>query len=227
MGKSLSKAQLTWSLEAEDRGFKPEGFDDFSFCDAIADYRLNRVLDRASHFADQGKLDLGADGTANVATTVPLNPKAPQPRSARLLCEVTDLNQQTVSQAGEFMLHSSDFYLGIGDLPEVVQKGDTLPIPLVAVRTDGTPKPEPVAAKLRVTRIDWQNNRVVTDEDASEYQTEPIFKLITEQRRQNAARRGEGAQVAGRRRTRPPPSSRASPASTCSKPRRRTRPAAT
>ncbi len=181
MGKSLSKAQLSWSIEAEDRNFKPEGFDDFSFCDAIDDYRLNRALDRASHFADQGTLELGEDGKVAVATNVQLNTKAPQPRSARLLCEVTDLNQQTVSQAAELMFHASDFYLGIGELPEVVQKGDALPIPIVAVRTDGTPNPEPIAAKLRVTRIDWQNNRVVTDDDASENQTEPIFKVIAEQ----------------------------------------------
>ena len=181
MGKSLSKAQLSWSIEAEDRNFKPEGFDKFSFCDAIDDYRLNRALDRASHFADQGKLELGEDGKVAVATTVQLNTKAPQPRSARLLCEVTDLNQQTVSQAAELMFHSSDFYLGIGELPEVVQKGDRLPIPLVAVRTDGTPTPDPVSVKLRVTRIDWQNNRVVTDDDASETQTEPIFKIVAEQ----------------------------------------------
>jgi uncharacterized protein YfaS (alpha-2-macroglobulin family) len=181
MGKSLSKAQVSWSIEAEDRNFTPEGFGDFSFCDAIDDYRLNRALDRASHFSDQGKLDLGEDGRATVNTSVQLNPKAPQPRNAHLLAEVTDVNQQTVSQATDIEFHASDFYLGIGKLPEVVQKGDQLPVPVVAVRTDGTQTPEPVEAKLRVTRIDWQNNRVVTDEDASETQTEPIFKVIGEQ----------------------------------------------
>lgn len=181
MGKSLSKAQLSWSIEAEDHTFAPEGFKDFSFCDAIDDYRLNRALDRASHFADQGKLELGDDGNVTVASNVQLNIKAPQPRTALLLCEITDLNQQTVSRSSKLTFHSSDFYLGLGRLPEVVQKGDTLPIPLVAVRTDGTPNPEPVSAKLRVTRIDWQNNRVVTDEDAAETQTEPIFRVVTEQ----------------------------------------------
>ncbi|HYR57085.1 MAG TPA: MG2 domain-containing protein, partial [Chthoniobacteraceae bacterium] len=189
MGKALSKAQLSWSIEAEDLAFAPEGFGDFSFCDAIDDYKLNKALDRASHFADQGKLELGEDGKVTVATAVQLNLKAPQPRNARLLCEITDLNQQTVSQAAPLTFHSSDFYLGIGKLPEVVQKGDKLAIPLVAVRTDGTQTPEPVAAKLRVTRIDWQNNRVVTDDDASETETEPIFKFLGEQELQT--QRGE------------------------------------
>src|SRR5262249_26927994 len=38
MGKALSKAQLSWSIEAEDHAFAPEGFGDFQFCDAIDDY---------------------------------------------------------------------------------------------------------------------------------------------------------------------------------------------
>ncbi|HEX8294975.1 MAG TPA: alpha-2-macroglobulin family protein [Chthoniobacteraceae bacterium] len=180
MGKSLSQAQLAWSIQAEDTEFAPEGFGDFSFCDAIEDYRLRRALGRSSHFSDQGKLELGADGKTTVATTVQLNTKAPQPRSVTLLCEITDLNQQTVSNSKELEVHSSDFYLGIAALPEVLQAGQKLPISVIAVANNGTPTTAPVAAKLRLTRIDWQNNRVVTDEDASEYQSEPIYKLITE-----------------------------------------------
>jgi hypothetical protein len=42
---------------------------------------------------------------------VPLNAEAPQPRSARLLCEITDLDQQTVSEAAHLTVHSSDFIL--------------------------------------------------------------------------------------------------------------------
>lgn len=187
MGKKLSQAQLAWSLRAEDTGFKPDGFDDFEFCEAIHDYRLRRALGRQSHFADQGKLELGADGSVLVASTAQLNPKAPQPRTATLLAEVTDLNQQTVSKSAEFPLHSSDFYLGLGPLPEVVRTGDALPLALVAVRTDGTPAPVPVASKLRLTRIDWQNNRIVTDEESSEYQSEPLYKLVTEREVQTQA----------------------------------------
>jgi len=44
-----------------------------------------------------------------VSTTVPLNTKAPQPRNAKLLCEVTDLNQQTVSQAAEIAFDQLGF----------------------------------------------------------------------------------------------------------------------
>ncbi len=180
MGKPLSKAQLTWSIEANDAGFTPDGFDDFDFCHAIEDYRMNRELDRVSHFSDQGKLDLAADGTAAVALQMPWNPKAPQPRAGRLLCEITDLDQQTVSEAATITLHPSDFYLGIGELPDVVRQGDKLAIPIVAVRNDGAPQPEPVAATLRLTRVDWENTRVETAGYASEFRNEPHLHRISE-----------------------------------------------
>ena len=123
---------------------------------------MNEKLGRASHFSEQGKADLDVQGTAKVAATIPLNPKAPQPRTAHLLCEITDLDQQTVSQSSDFTIHSSDFYLGIRHPRDVVHEGEALPVDVIAVRTDGTPTPEPVEATIRLTRVDWQNNRVET-----------------------------------------------------------------
>ena len=68
MGKPLVKAQLTWSLVARDDAFKPEGLEDFAFCNAIEDFRLNRALDRISQFNAQGKADVDASGVAKIAT---------------------------------------------------------------------------------------------------------------------------------------------------------------
>ncbi|MEI9893346.1 MAG: MG2 domain-containing protein [Chthoniobacter sp.] len=141
MGKALSQAKLTWSLDASDDGFQPAGFAAFDFCDSIRDYDLDEKLDRVSHFSDQGKLDLDATGKATVESTIPLNEKAPQPRLAHLLCEITDVDEQTVSQSSDFTIHSSDFYLGIRHLHDVVHEGEALPVDVIAVRTDGTPTP--------------------------------------------------------------------------------------
>ncbi len=179
MGKALSKAQLTWSLEASDNGFSPAGFATFEFCDAISDYSLNEQLDRRSHFSDEGKADLDVEGRARIETAIPLNAKAPQPRTAHLLCEITDLNQQTVSEASDFTIHSSDFYLGVRRPSGMVQAGAVLPVEVVAVRTDGTPLPEPVTATVRLTRIDWQTNRVETAGNGSEYRNQPRYELIS------------------------------------------------
>jgi uncharacterized protein YfaS (alpha-2-macroglobulin family) len=198
MGKALTQAKLTWSLDASDNGFQPTGFAAFDFCDAIRDYDLNEKLDRVSHFSDQGKLDLDPTGKATVESTIPLNEKAPQPRLAHLLCEITDVDEQTVSQSSDFTIHSSDFYLGIRHLHDVVHEGEPLPVDVIAVRTDGTPTPEPVETHLRLTRVDWDTNRVETAGDASEYRNQAHFELVSQAtiKTHTLVKRGNGWTVA-------------------------------
>lgn len=180
MGKALSQAQLTWSLEASEQGFAPAGFAGFNFCNAIRDYDLNERLDRSAHFSEQGKVDLDAQGAARLQATIPPNAKAPQPRAAHLLCEITDLNQETVSQSADFTIHSSEFYLGVRRPRGVVHEREKLPIDVIAVRTDGTPVAEPVEATVRLTRVEWQNNRVETAGGAVEYRHEARFELVSQ-----------------------------------------------
>jgi uncharacterized protein YfaS (alpha-2-macroglobulin family) len=177
MGKSLSKAQLTWSIDANDSGFSPDGFADFRFTDAIADYRLEQHLSRRSYFSKQGKEELDPHGSATITTSVPLNPKAPQPRSIRVLTEVTDINQQTVSNSRTFTQHSSDFYLGFREFRALLHEGEVIPLDVVAIRTDGTPTSEPVKVDVQLTRIDWQTNRVETEDEATEYRNEAKLEL--------------------------------------------------
>lgn len=172
MGKALSKAQLTWSVDATDSGFSPEGFADFNFTDAITEYRLEEHLGRHSNFSKQGKADLDAQGSTTIEASVPLNVKAPQPRTIRVLTEVTDINQQTVSNSRAFTLHSSDFYLGVRDFRSLLHEGEAIPLEVVAIRTDGTPTTEPVKVEVQLTRIDWQTNRVETEDEATEYRNQ-------------------------------------------------------
>lgn len=179
MGKSLSKAQMTWSVNAHDEDFDPEGFSDFDFGDAITDYRLREHFDRRGGVSLQGKVTLDDQGSAKVEARVPLNDKAPQPRAVQVLCEVTDINQQTVSQSKNFTLHSSDFYLGIRNFRSLLHIGEPVPIDIVAVRTDGTPVPEPVTFSAKLSFIDWQNNRVQNADDTTEYRNEPVFKALS------------------------------------------------
>ena len=79
-----------------------------------------------------------------IATPLPINPKAPQPRATKLLCEVTDLSQQTVSESRAFVQHSSDYYFGLRRLDAVFKEGAPLPIELIAVGLDGKALPAPV-----------------------------------------------------------------------------------
>ena len=179
MGKTLSKAALSWSIEASDEGFSPAGFGDFAFCNDIADYRVSELLQRSGHFAQQGKADLDENGAAMISVIVPVNTKAPQPRTTRVLCEITDLDQQTVSESSIVSVHPSDFYLGIKRPKSVVREGETLPVEVIAITPDATPMSEPVTATLRLTRIDWQTNRIEGAGRTDEYRNEPRLVLVS------------------------------------------------
>lgn len=180
MGKPLSKAKLTWSLVARDEPFAPEGLGAYTFTNGINDFRLNRALDRVSQLNAQGDIAIDEQGSARLSTPLPINPKAPQPRAAKLLCEVTDLNQQTVSEARAFVQHSSDFYFGLRRMDAVVKEKQSLPIELIAVRPDGKPLDQPVRATVRLTRITWQTNRLATAGDTTEYESKAQLQVLWE-----------------------------------------------
>jgi uncharacterized protein YfaS (alpha-2-macroglobulin family) len=180
MGKPLVKAKLTWSLVARDDAFKPEGLEDYAFCNAVEDFRLNRALDRISQFNAQGDAAVDATGIAKVATPLPINPKAPQPRAAKLLCEVTDLSQQTVSESRAFVQHSSDFYLGFRRMDTVFKEGTPLDIQVIAVATDGKPLSAPVKSTVRLKRITWQTNRLATAGDTTEFDSKAQLDVVWE-----------------------------------------------
>ncbi len=180
MGKPLSKAQLKWTIRAQDDGFSPAGFDAFGFCNDIHDYRVEQALDRVSEYTTQGEVDLSNAGRATVTAAVPSNPKAPQPRKVHVLCEVTDLDQKTVSAEHDFTVDSSDYYLGVHHFPEVLREGAPLPVQAVAVGRDGQLWKEAVQMKVKITRIDWQTNRVEGAGDAAIYNSEPVFHVVEE-----------------------------------------------
>lgn len=180
MGKPLVKAKLIWSLVGRDVAFKPEGLDDFAFCNGTEDFRLNRALDRISQFNAQGDVDVDRDGIAKVRTELPINPKAPQPRSTKLLCEVTDLNQQTVSESRSFVQQSSDFYFGLRRFDAVLKEGEPLPIDLVAVGVDGKALAHQVKSTLRLSKITWQTNRFALAGDTTEFESKVELAVMWE-----------------------------------------------
>jgi len=191
MGKPLVKAKLTWSLVARDDAFRPEGLGDFAFCNTIDDFRLNKALDRVSQFNAQGNAEIAADGTAKIAAQLPMNPKAPQPRATKLICEVTDLGQQTVSESRSFVQHSSDYYFGLRRLDPVFKEGAQVPIELIAVGPDGKPLAAPVKSTIRLVRITWQTNRLAAAGDTTEFESKA--ELHVEWERELATTPGVGA----------------------------------
>ena len=170
MGKTLSHATAVWSLKAVDSTFRPDGFDDYVFGSTELDGRFSRqpgelALDGRGALSDRGELPF--------APQIVLNTASPGPRRVVMQASVTDQDQQTVAARTAFTVHSSDFYLGVRQMPDVVRAGEPLPLEVIAVGGDGQPRGEPVNLTARLSRIEWRTNRVANDSGRSDYDSHP------------------------------------------------------
>jgi uncharacterized protein YfaS (alpha-2-macroglobulin family) len=176
-GKSLSHAQVAWSLTAWDADFKPAHFRQYTF-------RREEIATR--YGGSRSSTSLSGRGvfmgTTNfvIAPEVPINPAAPQPRTVQLLAEVTDINQQTLSQAARFTRHSSDFYLGLRQAADVVTNGAEIPLQVVAVAANERPWPKPVSAHLSLQHVDWQTVRIQGSGMTAQFRSEPVISNVLE-----------------------------------------------
>jgi hypothetical protein len=89
--------------------------------------------------------------------------------------EVTDLGQTTISERTQFVRQSSSFYLGLRRPDEVVVAGRPFPIQLAAVQSDGTPRAEPVSARVVIEKRNFHTVREQGAGGALNYRTETQF----------------------------------------------------
>ena len=169
-GQPLSRARVKWTMEMDDGGFKPAGFDTFSFLRDSTD----------SHLAFSGQTEMSNSSSCVIAPEMPSNDAAHGPRLVSLLVETTDLDQQTVASAAQFTHHSSDFYLGLCWTNSVWKAGRETPLQIVAVGADGKAWPQPVAAHLLLQRVEWQPVRLQGAGRAIRYRTQEVRSNVLE-----------------------------------------------
>lgn len=175
MGHPVRRARLQWSIQAEDAGFQPEGWEEYSFC-AQVEPGLGR---EASSMLWSGETN-GALPYV-LEPQVPINPVAPQPRALDIQVELTDISQQTLSARARTLRHSSEFYLGLKKFEKVARAGAALPVHLVAVKPDGGLWHAPVKARLRWHKIEWRTVRLQAAGSAASYRSEPEIMEISDQ----------------------------------------------
>ena len=180
MGKALSHAKTVWSLKADDTDFTPKGFDDYIFGSQEADGRFDH---HPGELALDGQGDLSDHGALMITPRIVLNPASPTPRSVHLQASVTDQDQQTVTAHASFVVHSSDLYLGLRAMPEVLRAGDPLPLEIVAVQSDDEqPCAAPVQVTAKLSLINWRTNRVANDSGNSDYDSHADLSAVNEVR---------------------------------------------
>ncbi len=176
-GKPLSRAKVQWSLSASDTTFRPEGFGDYHFERADLSSRYGHGVAPVNL---SGEGQLAGAGTLLIAADLPANSGVPKPRSGYLHVEVTDVNQQTISDVVNFTRHSSDFYLGLRQTTAVLTNGETLPLEILTVGADGKPWPKTVQAHLTLQRVDWQSIRLQGAGKSVRYHNEATYTNLLE-----------------------------------------------
>ncbi len=173
-GKPLSRARVKWTLNTWDTDFHSETFEAFDFgCTEPGSGR--RSLGKFNSLTGDGSIG----GGSNYVVAVDL-PKSSWRRTASLLVEVTDLNQQTITHRSEFVCHGSDFYLGLRQNAEVVKAGEPLNLEIAAAAADGKPWPSTVSARLTLQRVNWESVRIQGAGKSVHYQNEAVLTNVLE-----------------------------------------------
>ncbi len=168
-GSALGESQVRWTLQYAAREFTPAGFEEFTFSDIHAAGQKSLTL--------RGQEKLSATGSLSIRPNLPA--AAGGPSRGTLTVEVTDINQQTVTERASFARDASDFYLGLKrpDL-EVLGRADDIIACAVAVRPDGEPLREPVAVKAELLRLRHETVRVQGAGNAVSFRTETSEETV-------------------------------------------------
>ena len=122
MGKALSKARLAWTAAVSRGAFHSEAFAYFRFLDSRETYYWDEdgYHDVPDDETDEplvtatAKTELSDKGGGRARIHGPGGgPARELPRRISVSAEVTDVNQQTITERWSRTLHPSDFYLGI------------------------------------------------------------------------------------------------------------------
>jgi uncharacterized protein YfaS (alpha-2-macroglobulin family) len=149
-GASLTRAQVRWTLQSTSAAFAPAGFENFQFATEDPQPKTTTLTGSGSY-----------DGTHPLV----ISPELPNP-NGRLLqsvltVDMTDLNQQTVTESRVFQKDPASFYLGIArQETSVIPPGAHVPIQCIAITPDGKPLEQPVDVQIEVIQKRHETVRV-------------------------------------------------------------------
>lgn len=188
MGKALSEAELKWTSEVAMQEFSPSQFSDYRFCHArsyyVWDGQEYRSLDeeawRSPLMTGEATVKLSAKGEAMITAKMPAGFGVPGPKTLTVSAEITDINQQTISDTFTRTEHPSQWYLGVRRARGAMRVGQEMPLDVVAVQPDGKRWAAPVEAKLLVEHLTWNAVREATAGGGTNVRNELALAKVSE-----------------------------------------------
>lgn len=167
-GKALSEARATWRGSYEAARFRPHGFGEYQFGCAEVDARGNAAGEEA------------LDGSGELVIPMDFVPREglEQPVEVSVGVDVTDVNQQTISESTRFLVHSADFYVGVKSPRGWLNAGQPAVFELKSVGADGREHAGPVQGNLLVEREVVETVKVQGAGDVPRHRNETRFEEV-------------------------------------------------
>jgi alpha-2-macroglobulin len=169
-GASLTRAQVHWTLQLTPTVFAPAGFENFQFATEDPQPKTTTVTGSSSY-----------DGTQPLLIEPELPTAIGRALQGVLTVDMTDVNQQTVSESRVFQKDPASFYLGIAR-PEnsIIRAGAPVPIQCIAVTPEGKPLDHLVDVQIEIIRKRHETVRVKGAGKSVSFRTTDIDEPIGE-----------------------------------------------
>ena len=168
-GAPMSNAKVNWRAYSTDYFFNKytEGW--YSF--ALEDNWCWSSCDRGTEFSSEGEISLDPLGRGSLSFPVSLEQKGVS-QVVTVEADITDENNQLVSNRAATVVHKSDVYVGIRSDDYAVNAGEKTDIKVVTVKPDGS-KAESVSVELKLYSRKWNTTSEKGVDGEFYYSSEP------------------------------------------------------
>ena len=193
MGQHLSDAKVRYYVSAAATGFYPDGYRDFYFGDHLgydpgywAHYYgwRDRSMDedgvQRGGDSQSGEVLLGTDGKLSVPVVLP-QPEFPASHQIGVSVEVTDVNQQTLSESTSFTVHASALHLGVARKDALLRTGRPMGLSFVAVTPDEKPVARDLPVHVKVEQEIYETVQVETESGFTQTRSDLRRALVLEE----------------------------------------------
>ncbi len=167
-GAPLTRAQVRWTLQSTPTVFAPAGFENFQFAAEDPQPKTTTITGSGSY-----------DGTQLLLIEPELPNADGRVLQGVLTVDMTDVNQQTVTESRVFQKDPASFYLGIAR-PEnsVIRAGAPVAIQCIAVTPEGKPLDHLIDVQIEVIQKRHQTVRVKGAGKSVSFRTTDIDETI-------------------------------------------------
>lgn len=173
-GAPMGGAPVNWRLVSTDYFFNKYTDGWYSF--ALEDSWCWDFCERGSAIVSEGQGTLDAAGGLSLSLPINIDDKGVS-QLMTLEADVTDENNQVVSQRKEFIAHKSNLYVGIRSDDYGVATGQKASMHVVTLNTDGSPKPSSLVEVKLYSRT-WNVTKQKGVDGEYYYESEPQDTFI-------------------------------------------------